>query len=105
MAEQTATLVGTLTEEEMNTFNQTRQMANQLIQQLGALELRKARVVAQIDLNERRAQELLASARERVGLDLETPWQIRENGEIYSISEGSEEGGSTEAVAEEPAEG
>lgn len=90
MTEQTASKIGELTEQESNTFAQLRNNATQLIQQLGTIELRKARLVAQIDANEQQAQALLASARERVGLDLETPWQIRENGEIYAVTASEE---------------
>jgi hypothetical protein len=90
MAEQNAKQVGELTEEELNLFAQSRNVATQLIQQLGAIELRKSRIVAQINANEQSAQELLASARERVGLDLTTPWQIRDDGAIFAISSDEE---------------
>lgn len=85
MTEQNVKQVGELSDEEKALFSQTRNTASQLIQQLGALELRKARIISQIEMNEQSAQQLLASARERVGLDLNTPWQIREDGAIYAV--------------------
>ena len=58
--------VGTLTEEEMATISQLRQNANQLLNQLGQLELRKTRLAFQIERNEAQAQQVVASARERL---------------------------------------
>jgi hypothetical protein len=89
--------VGTLTEEELAEFSQIRHGASQMIQQLGSLELRKARLVADLDSNEQKAQQLLASARERVGLSEDTPWQIRDDGSIFALQ--------ATATSEEASEG
>ena len=64
--------VGNLTEEELAEFSQIRNTASQMIQQLGSLELRKSRLVSDLETNEQKAQQLLASARERVGLSDDT---------------------------------
>jgi hypothetical protein len=85
--------VGTLTEEEMASISQLRQNANQLLNQLGQLELRKTRIAFQIERNEAQAQEIVASARERLGIPESAPWQIQEDGKVVAIlnqSEGSD---------------
>ena len=97
--------VGNLTEEELAEFSQIRNMASQMIQQLGSLELRKSRLVADLEANEQKAQQLLASARERVGLSDDTPWQIRDDGTIFALQVDSEEATSEEATSEEASEG
>ena len=77
--------VGSLTEEEMATISQLRQNANQLLNQLGQLELRKTRIAFQIERNEAQAQQVVASARERLGISENSPWQIQEDGKVVAI--------------------
>tara|TARA_B100001287_G_C22635662_1_gene507426 strand:+ start:444 stop:764 length:321 start_codon:yes stop_codon:yes gene_type:complete len=89
--------VGNLTEEEMNTISQLRQNANQLLNQLGQLELRKTRLAFQIERNEAQAQEVVASARQRLEIPEDAPWQIQEDGKVVAILNGD----SSEASAEE----
>ncbi len=83
--------VGALTEEEMATISQLRQNANQLLNQLGQLELRKTRIAFQIERNEAQAQEVVASARDRLGIPESAPWQIQEDGKVVAILNDSEE--------------
>ena len=82
--------VGSLNEEELAEFTRVRNLASQMIQQLGTLELRKARLVSDLNANEESAQALLNGARERVGVSGDTPWQIREDGTIF-VMQSSEE--------------
>lgn len=98
-AQQTPVQVGSLTEEELAEFSQIRNLASQMIQQLGSLELRKSRLVADLEANEQKAQALLGSARERVGLSEDTPWQIRDDGSIFAVQ------ASEETTSEEASEG
>lgn len=77
----------------MGTIAQLRNNANQLISTLGQLEVRKARVVYQLERNEAQAQKLLAEARVRCGVTDDMPWQIQEDGSILAIP--SSEGGDT----------
>lgn len=98
--QQTPTQVGSLTEAELSEFSQIRNAASQMIQQLGSLELRKARLVADLEANEEKAQALLASARERVGLSDDTPWQIRDDGSIFALQASAEETTSEETSEE-----
>ena len=77
--------VGALTEEEMSTISQLRQNANQLLNQLGQLELRKTRIAFQIERNEAQAQEVVSGARDRLGISEGSPWQIQEDGTVVAI--------------------
>jgi hypothetical protein len=77
--------VGTLTEEEMSTISQLRQNANQLLNQLGQLELRKTRIAFQIERNEAQAQQVVSGARDRLGISEGSPWQIQEDGTVVAI--------------------
>jgi len=84
--------VGSLTEEEVATISQLRQNANQLLNQLGQLELRKTRIAFQIERNEAQAQEVVSGARARLEIPENAPWQIQENGTVLAIlSDSSEE--------------
>jgi len=85
--------VGNLTESEIGTYKSARAYATQLLQQLGTLELRKARIIAELNNNEASAQKLLEEVRTRLSLDKETPWQINEDGVVFILSdEESQEG-------------
>ena len=83
--------VGTLTEEEMASISQLRANANQLLNQLGQLELRKTRIAFQIERNEAQAQEVVSSARERLEIPENAPWQIQEDGKVVAILNNSSE--------------
>jgi hypothetical protein len=89
--------VGTLTEEEMATISQLRQNANQLLNQLGQLELRKTRLAFQIERNEAQAQQVVSSARERLETPDDAPWQIQEDGTVVAILNQSSDEGETTA--------
>lgn len=83
--------VGTLTEEEMASISQLRANANQLLNQLGQLELRKTRIAFQLERNEAQAQEIVSSARERLEIPENAPWQIQEDGKVVAILNNSSE--------------
>lgn len=83
----------------MATISQLRQNANQLLNQLGQLELRKTRIAFQIERNEAQAQEVVVGARERLGIPESSPWQIQEDGTVVAILSGEES--EAEATTEE----
>lgn len=83
--------VGTLTEEEMATISQLRQNATQLLNSLGQLELRRSRLVSLVERNEAQAQQVLLQARDRLGIEEGTPWQVQEDGQILAVTPASEE--------------
>ena len=89
--------VGTLTEEELNAFNSTRSNANNLLHQIGMLEVQKARLLDQIDANENQAQETLKGAKDRLGITDETPWRVQSDGKVFAVSEGESDEGSDTA--------
>lgn len=69
----------------MATISQLRQNANQLLNQLGQLELRKTRIASQIERNEVQAQQVVSEARGRLGIPESAPWQIQEDGKVVAI--------------------
>lgn len=83
---------GKLTETELAEFNNLRTTASQLVQQLGALEMRKSKIIAEVEASEKKAQALLAEAKARMGLTDETPWQILEDGRIMTVEQVKTEG-------------
>lgn len=85
------TQAGSLTEEELAEFTRVRNIASQMIQQLGSLELRKNKLIRDLENNEQNAQQLLSQARQRVGISEDTPWQIRDDGTIFVLSSSEEE--------------
>lgn len=82
MDTQNSKTLGSLTEQEMAQFSSAKSRAEQLVQQLGLLELRKSRVVSQIEENERAGQLILNSVRERLAISSDTTWQILPDGTI-----------------------
>ena len=85
------TQVGSLTEEELSEFTRVRNVASQMIQQLGSLELRKNKLIRDLENNELNAKQLLSQARERIGISEETPWQVRDDGAIFALSSTEED--------------
>ena len=90
--------IGTLTEEELSAFNGTRSTANNLLHQLGMLEVQKTRLISQVESNEAQAQSILNGARERLGIEDNTPWRVQSDGKVFtdSTEESSEEEATTE---------
>mgnify|MGYP001435774439 CR=1 FL=1 len=74
--------LGNLTEEELTSFNQARANANQILAQIGQLEVQKANLIGRLDLNEKNAQELLNQVKERFDLANDSKWRIQSDGVI-----------------------
>ena len=79
--------LGNLTEEELNSFNQARLNANQILAQIGQLEVQKANLIGRLDLNEKNAQELLNQVKERLNLADDSKWRIQSDGKILLSEE------------------
>jgi len=75
----------------MATISQLRQNATQLLNSLGQLELRRSRLVSLVERNEAQAQQVLLQARDRLGIEEGTPWQVQEDGQILAAPPASEE--------------
>ena len=74
--------LGNLTEEELNSFNQARANANQILAQIGQLEVQKANLIGRLDLNEKNAQLILNQVKERLSLADDSKWRIQSDGKI-----------------------
>tara|TARA_B100001094_G_C17851723_1_gene633018 strand:+ start:151 stop:414 length:264 start_codon:yes stop_codon:yes gene_type:complete len=85
MTNQNQKLVGNLTEDEIKHFNDARLVANQLMQKIGTLEVQKTRLIAELDVNESQAQELLSSVKNRLELTDDNTWRITSEGQIFTL--------------------
>lgn len=78
-------LAGSLTDEELSNFVQARNVATNLLREIGALEVQKTRLLMQIDQNEASAQSILDGAKERLGLGADVPFRVQNDGQIFTI--------------------
>lgn len=78
-------LAGSLTDDELSNFVQARNVATNLLREIGALEVQKTRLLMQIDQNEASAQSILDGARDRLGLGSETPFRVQNDGQIFTV--------------------
>jgi len=77
-------VVGNLSEKQLAQFNELKQTAVQLVNQIGALEVKKARLLADVDANEEKAQSLLKLVKMQFDLSEDSPFQILEDGRIVT---------------------
>jgi hypothetical protein len=77
-------VVGNLSEKQLAQFNELKQTAVQLVNQIGALEVKKARLLADVDANEEKAQNLLKLIKMQFDLSEDSPFQILEDGRIVT---------------------
>jgi 3-oxoacyl-ACP reductase-like protein len=78
-------IVGSLEPNEMMMMNSLRQRAQQLTFELGNLELRKARTIAQIDGLEQQGQNVLNMVGKRLGLAEGQQWTLLQDGKVKLI--------------------
>lgn len=71
-----------LTEEENNTLMALRQRATALSNEIGSLEIRKARLIGAVSSTEAQANELLQSVADRLEIPQGTTWQVTPEGVI-----------------------
>lgn len=88
--------VGSLTEEELNSFVEARNVATNLLREIGTLEVQKTRLLMQIDQNEANAQSILDGAKERLGLEDNVPFRVQNDGQIFTLNQSVEEESSNE---------
>ncbi len=77
-------VVGNLSEKQLAQFNELKQTAVQLVNQIGALEVKKSRLLADVDANEEKAQNLLKLVKMQFDLSEDAPFQILEDGRIVT---------------------
>jgi hypothetical protein len=80
-------VVGSLEPPEMMALNSLRQRAQQLTFDLGNLEIRKARMVAQIDGLENQGQTVLNQVGKRLGLAEGQQWTLLQDGRVKLIKQ------------------
>lgn len=71
-----------LTEEENNMLMAFRQRANQITAEIGALEVRKARLIGAVSNVEAQANQLLQEVAQRLGIPQGQSWQVTPEGEV-----------------------
>lgn len=76
--------VGQLDENELNLINSYRKAANDMLQQIGQLEVQKARLLGQMGDIEERAQKLLNDAKTKFGVAATTPCFISMDGKVMT---------------------
>jgi len=70
-----------LTAEETQNINALRQRANEIVNEIGQMELRKARLFGHMAETEAQVQRVLNGAGERLGIGDRT-WQVQPDGKI-----------------------
>lgn len=90
---QDPTLVGSLTQQEMQAISTLRQQGSQVTLEIGNLEVRKARLLGTLSNLEVQAQNLLNEAGKRLGVPDGTPWNVNPDGTVRLIpNQGSVDG-------------
>ena len=74
--------VGNLNEEETTAIARHRQLASELLNQVGQLEVRKARLLALIERNEAGAQKVLSEVATRLEIAEGATWQVQADGSV-----------------------
>lgn len=83
---QNHTEVGQLEENELKLIEAYRKSANDMIQQIGQLEVQKARLLGQMGDVEERAQKILNDAKARHGVGAQ-PCFITAEGKIMAVTD------------------
>jgi hypothetical protein len=73
-------IIGSLDPEEVQTLETLRNAANSVVQEVGQIEVRKARLLGSLSDIENRAQEVLNSAARRLNIPEGTAWQVTPEG-------------------------
>lgn len=85
--EETAEKELSLTEEENNMLNALRQRANALSNEIGVIEIRKARLIGAVSQAEAQANQLLKDVAERLEIPQGQSWQVTPEGEVILSEE------------------
>lgn len=74
-----------LSPEEVTALTQMHHQAQEIVQQIGQAEVRKARMLASLSEIEERAQGLMNAAASRLGITPGTPWQMAPDGTVVVL--------------------
>lgn len=80
--EQTEESTLSLTEEENNMLNALRQRATALSNEIGTIEIRKARLIGAVSSAEAQANQLLQDVAERLEIPQGQSWQVTPQGDV-----------------------
>jgi len=80
-------VIGTLDPEEIQTLETLRNAANGVVQEVGQIEVRKARLLGSLSDIENRAQEVLNTAARRLNIPEGTAWQVTPEGTARIMGE------------------
>ena len=86
-ANQSSNIVGSLEESELATLTTLRVSARDIVQELGQMEVRKARMLGSVHDIERRAQDLLNKVGERLNIPEGQKWQVTPEGDAELMVE------------------
>lgn len=78
-------VVGTLTQQEVQVLSALRQQGNQVTLEIGNLEVRKARLLGNLSNLEAQAQSLLNEAGKRLGVPEGQPWHVTPDGTVRLV--------------------
>lgn len=74
-----------LTSDEVTTVTKLHRDAQEIVQQIGQAEVRKARLLASLSEIEEKAQALMNAAASRLGIEPGTPWQMTPDGTVVIL--------------------
>ena len=80
--EETEETTLSLTEEENNMLNALRQRATAISNEIGAIEIRKARLIGAVSQAEAQANQLLKDVAQRLEIQEGMSWQVTPQGEV-----------------------
>ena len=83
--------------EEITVLSSLRQSANDVVTEIGQIEVRKARLLGSLSEIEARAQGVLNTAGDRLDIPEGQPWQVTPDGKVVMIPEGVPGGAAPEA--------
>lgn len=74
-----------LSPEETASLTQMHRQAQELVQQIGQMEVRKNRLMASLADIEEKAQGIMNAAASRLGIAPGTPWQMAPDGTVVIV--------------------
>jgi len=74
-----------LSPEEVVALTQMHRQAQEIVQNIGQNEVRKARLLASLSEVEERAQAMMNAAASRLGITPGTPWQMAPDGTVVIL--------------------
>lgn len=78
-----------LSPEEMGELSRLHRQSADIIQNLGQMEVRKARLISNLSEIEERAQKAMAAVGTRLGIPEGEPWQVNPDGTISILKKGA----------------